>query len=77
MSLLDNTTVNRRSLLYTWGRLIAISGLAAVGSLTLKKNTVEDDCIIPALCEGCSIYNNCTLPKARSAQSVKKDSPHE
>lgn len=69
--------INRRSLLHSAGRVLALFSLAGIGGLTLRKKQAADDCVIETLCQGCAIFNNCTLPKARAAQSTKKDAAHE
>lgn len=62
---------NRREMFRTFGRTLALMGLAGFGSMAVMRQSrspLEDDCDRIDPCGGCKILSRCELPKAVTAR---------
>jgi hypothetical protein len=62
----SHTTLTRRELLRSAGRLTFLAGLlAGIGALVAKRG---EACTNNGICRSCAAFNGCRLPQALSAR---------
>ncbi len=75
MSLFGKERKNRREILRAITRAVALGGLALLGGMAMSRDKGET-CRQPDFCQGCRIFERCTLPQALSAKQTGKEPNH-
>ena len=66
-----NLTESRREFFKSSGRMFLLGGLAAIAAVAVRRgrDCAAPACDRPVVCQGCSLFSSCTLPKAHNARS--------
>jgi hypothetical protein len=75
--LVTHLATNRREFFKSSGRVILLGGLAAIAAIEARRPTdgVAPACDRPVVCQGCSLFPSCELPKAQTARSPQAGGP--
>ena len=80
MNPIEDKSENRRELLRSIGRAVALGSMAGLGGMAIYRNSnlqAGENCVIIDPCQACKIFDHCALPKASTARRIDKELNHE